>query len=419
MTKLLYICPFAHHPGHPPAATLNETIALKDAGVDVKLVTFCGIIDQTPAEVPEEWVAKSNGFLALLRRNTPTRWVLMVFETALTLMLAIRIYRREKFDVMYLRDGEPFLFLHHFLSLPFTGLKWIVSLTAAVVFTPVMPKLAWRTLPLTIYILVVRFVVNNPMWRPLYWASVRRNTFRFVTQNEMAKRRFSDYLNGVFGERVKCVPIGMRAMNHSKSISRKEARGFFGLPQDKFVLLSFGAPHSGKDLDVVFKALQALDGVWLLHGGLQAFSLGSHLPLLAERYGLTGRVLVRDYYVSEEEKPLYFAAADVIVLSYTRAFSSTASMLWEAAEYRMPVIASDNGELPHLVRNYGMGVTFRASDELDLVKAMRQFMGCSEQEIFAMKAGCADFSRDHSISKWTGRVLDLIGEMGGEVKYGV
>ena len=43
--KILYVCPFAHHAGHPPAAAIYEPDALARAGAEVKLLTFYGIID--------------------------------------------------------------------------------------------------------------------------------------------------------------------------------------------------------------------------------------------------------------------------------------------------------------------------------------------------------------------------------------
>ena len=51
--KVLYVCPFAHYEGHFPWASIYETRALKQAGIDVELLTFCGVRDKTEVEVPQ------------------------------------------------------------------------------------------------------------------------------------------------------------------------------------------------------------------------------------------------------------------------------------------------------------------------------------------------------------------------------
>ena len=410
--KVLYVCPFAHHPGHPPWAALNEPAALEEAGSDVKLVTFCGVIDNTKAKVPEIVVVPAkyglaHRFFSLLRKQTPTRWVLMLFETALTIAKAISIKHRQGFDIIYLRDGEPFLFMSHLLSLPFKDINWVVSLTAANIYLPKMPKLETRTLPLIIYILVLRFVVNSPVWGLLYRVSLRRNNFRFVTQNRAAERDYSQYLGGVFGNRVQYLPIGVGRLNHNIQVSKREARRIVGLPQRKLIFLSFGAPHSGKDLDVVFSVLQGMRDVYLVHAGRQAFSLGSHPESLAKRYGMEDRVVVKDYYIPEEEKLYYFAAADAVIISYTREFLSTTSVLWEACRFRTPVIASDNGQLKELMEAFQPGLLFTAQDTDSLKEAIIRFISLKPDDIEILKNNCRRFSQEFSMEKWAQRCLEI------------
>lgn len=410
--KVLYVCPFAHHPGHPPWAAINEPVALEEAGADVKLVTFCGIIDNFKAQVPEIIVAPAkyglaHRFFGFVRRWTPTRWVLMFFETASTLIKAIAIKRRENYDVIYLRDGEPFLFMSHLLSLPFKDFNWIVSLTAANIYVPKMPKFRIRSLPLTVYILVLNFVVNSPVWRPLYRTSLSRNNFRFVTQNRAAERDYSQYLGGIFGNRVQYLPIGVVSMNHDIQVSKREARHVLGLPQRKTIFLSFGAPHSGKDLDIIFRALQGMREVSLVHAGKQAFSLGSNPSLLAERYGMEDRVVVKDHYVSEEDKLYYFFAADAIILSYTRQFLSTSSLLWEACRFGIPVIASDNGQLKELIEAFQLGLLFTAQNADSLREAIIRFLSLKPEEIETLRENCRKFANEFSLEKWAQGCLEI------------
>jgi glycosyltransferase involved in cell wall biosynthesis len=331
----------------------------------------------------------------------------MLFETASTIAKAISIKHREGVDIIHLRDGEPFLFMSHLFSLPFKDISWVVSLTAANIYLPKMPKLETRTLPLIIYILVLRFVVNSPVWRLLYRVSLRRNNFRFITQNRAAERDYSQYLGGVFGNRVQYLPIGVRRMNHNIQVSKREARRILGLPQRKLIFLSFGAPHSGKDLDVVFSVLQGMRDVYLVHAGKQAFSLGSHPESLAKRYGMEDRVVVKDYYIPEEEKLYYFAATDAVIISYTREFLSTTSVLWEACRFRTPVIASDNGQLKELMEAFQPGLLFRAQDTDSLKEAIIRFISLKPDDVEILKNNCRRFSQEFSMEKWAQRCLEI------------
>jgi len=140
--KVLYICPFAHYSGHHPHVATVEPGRLAKSGLDVTLLTFAGIINDTQVKVKHIKVLSSDehpiihSTLKFIRRYTLPRWVIMFFETAMTLNKAVRMKRKESYDILHLRDGEPFLFLSHLASLLYRNHKWAVSLTAAVVFSP-------------------------------------------------------------------------------------------------------------------------------------------------------------------------------------------------------------------------------------------------------------------------------------------
>ena len=114
--KVLYICPYAHYSGHPPWAAVHEPDMLKQSGVDVTLLTTCGLIKGMNPKVKEiRAIPESvNKILNPLRSNTLTRWVFMVFETMWVLGKAVRL--RKEYDAFYLRDGEPYLFMSHLVS---------------------------------------------------------------------------------------------------------------------------------------------------------------------------------------------------------------------------------------------------------------------------------------------------------------
>src|SRR4030042_3871069 len=212
-------------------------------------------------------------------------------------------------------------------------------------------------------------------------------------------------MGGVFNGRVECLPVGISET--PKTISKEKARQHLGLPLDKPVLLAFGAFHSGKDLETIFRALKHVPGVYVVHAGSQAFGLGVNFEDIARDYISTDRISIRNYYVPEVEKPYYFFAADAVILSYTRQFLSTSSLLWEACRFGTPVIASDNGQLKELVEKFHPGLLFKTQDAGSLKRAIVKFVNFKAEEIEILKDNCRRFAHEFSFERWTQRYLEI------------
>jgi len=407
MPKVIYVCPFAHYSGHHPHVSTVEPRTLAQAGVEIKLLTFCGITnDPDPGVEHLKVLAGNYGLLRLIRKNTISRWFIMLGETVVTLAKAMWLRHKLNYDLVHVRDGEPFLWVSHLLSMPFRNQKWVVSLTAA---NLVGPSADWRKLfnhPfLLLYTCVMRLFINCRIWQIVYRLSLGRNSFVFTPQNERMCKRYAEYLNGAFSGHLTYIPWGID--DHISPISKHKAREYLGLPQDKLVLLSFGAPHSGKDMATVIKAIRLVPDVLLVHAGIQAFSLGSSPLNLAHHNGVEGKLKMFDYYIPEEEKPYFFFAADALVLSYFKIFESTSSMLWEAAKYRLPVISSDANTLGQDVERYKLGLLFEAENPQALGEAIIKYRGLPSKEIGQFKIGAQSFTEDFSSEKWANRYIEV------------
>jgi glycosyltransferase involved in cell wall biosynthesis len=412
--KVLYVCPFAHYSGHPPWAAIHEPEALARAGAEVSLLTSYGIIDETRIKVPQVMVLPRSRFPRSLQylvhlfftRWALFRWMIMLLANFLTVVQAIRLKRKLKYDIIHLRDGDPFLFLPLLLSLPFRGYNWVVSLMGGSLFYTHPPLLKiLREDPRQFVYTIALSVLNGKLWRPLYRRSLARNNFLFLTQSEAVKRDYSSYLQGVFSGKVVCLMMGHGSM--AKVASKEEARKRLGLPPDKPLFLSFGTSHPGKDLETVFRALKDIPDVFLVQAGKYTFSLGPNPAKLAQDYAVRDRVIIRNSYIPEAEKPYYFFAADAVILSYTRKFLSTASLLWDACQFGTPVIANDNGQLGELIKAFQVGLPFTAQDANSLRKAVMRFLSLKPEEIQLMKENCQRFSEEFSIDKWAQGCLEI------------
>lgn len=401
--KILYVCPFAHYSGHHPHAAFVEPDILKRNGHDVTLLTFCGIINLADAKVRHEVVLSHTsrlfGVLTELRSKMLTRWILMAFEILYTLIKAIKIYRAGRYDVIHLRDAEPLPFIMHLVSLPFKNLKWAVSVTASIVYKPAFDYKDIAKRPFIWLYCVALYGVNSKIWKYIYKLNLKRNRVILMPQNQDGYNKYSMYMDGVFADNVVCVPWGIDG-SYIK-IPKDEARQRLGLPLDKLLLLSFGAPHSGKSIVTIFKALSLIGkNTYLVHAGTHSYSLGENPVQLAKEYCTDGRAKLFNYFVPEDMKPYYFNSADAIVLSYTKAFASTSSMLWEAAKYRLPVIASDANILGQDVREYNLGLLFKAENAASLASAINTYGNLSNVDLEDIKKGCDRFLNRYSESEW-------------------
>jgi glycosyltransferase involved in cell wall biosynthesis len=411
--KVLYVCPFAHYSGHPPWAAIHEPDALARAGADVTLLTFYGIVDNTEVKVPHITVIPRTKRLSptqrlvnlFLTRWSLLRWPSMFLENLWVLSKAVRLKRKLNYDIIHLRDGDPFLPIPFLISLPEGNSNWVISLMGGGLYKP--PRLfatLRKDFRLFVYEMALR-IIHSKLWRPLYRRSLAKNRFLILTQSEAGRQRYDSYMQGIFSGRVTYLMMGQGDMD--KSVSKEEARRHLGMPQDKPIFLSFGVPHPGKDLETVFCAVKGIPNIILVQAGKSTFSVGPNPTRLAENYAIVDKVIIRDNYISEKEKPYYFFAADAVILSYTKQFLSTVSVLWDACHFRTPVIASDNGQLGELVQAFRVGLLFKAQDAISLKDAISRFTSLKPDEIEALKKNCQKFSDEFSIGKWAQGCLEI------------
>lgn len=411
--KILYVCPFAHHAGHPPSAAIHEPDALAQAGAEVKLVTFYGIIDRTKVGVAHTTIIpKTQLFLvlesliSLLFMWLPLfRWLLLFCANMWTVAVAMYLQRKMRYDIIYLRDGDPFLFIPLIFSLPFRGYRWVISLMGA--------NLCPNSLPRGNFALVVYWAaikgLNSSFWRPFYRYSLSRNRFVFLTQSEAIRQAYSSYMQGVFSGKVICLMLGAR--DSAMHIPKDEARRHLNLPQDRALFLSFGASHPGKDLATVFETIANIPQAVLVQAGKCSFSVGQSPSELVRDYEIEDRVVVRDDYIAESEKPYYFFAADAVILSYTKDFTSTVSLLWDACRFNVPVIASDNGQLGELVKKFNVGLLFAAQNADSLRKTIMSFASLKPQQLEKFKGNCRAFSQELSLDNWAQNFIGVCQEV--------
>jgi len=380
--RVLYVCPLAHLPGHPPFECTKETRIMKEHGVDIELLTFCGVHSGFEVSVPHIKVMKDNELFKAIRKKFVLQWFLRVPEYLSTITKAELIAGNRP---IYLRDAEPLPHLVHITNI-IARKKWVISSTGGLYTTGKGIKRIYKFL-LGLTGVYLRF-----------WYKIGRDKISYSVQNPHIKLLMQEIL----GKNITTIPLGHKA---EIPTNKEEARGILGIGVDKRVLLMLGANHSGRDNETVYKALQNLDdGIMLIHAGPTIIGYGISPVELAKKYNVEAKVMVLEKQIGNEEKKLLFGAADWAILSYRDTFSSTTSMLWEAAAFNTPVIASSGSELETLVEHWALGLVFKAGSPDSLIETIRK---SNKLDGWAQE-NCREFIEFYSEEKWFQATIALL-----------
>ena len=182
------------------------------------------------------------------------------------------------------------------------------------------------------------------------------------------------------------------------------------------VFLAFGFIRDNKNLDLVIRALASSPQAHLVVMGKaqsQKDKPVSFYLKLAKELGVEKRVKFFDAFVPDEKLGSYFAAADVVVLTYDGTFHSQSGVLNVAARARRPVLAS-SGESPlkDCVQKYNLGVFVAPDSEDAIARGMKQVAS----DEWRVTGGDPNWSGYEAYASWdvnVQRILDAVKEIRG------
>lgn len=192
--------------------------------------------------------------------------------------------------------------------------------------------------------LPVQFLIHNvipheqkPWDRPLTLLVLRQSR-RYITFSEREAGRLRELIPAA---QPQVCPLPVLDLFTAQPIPRQEARQALGLPLHRPLVLAFGIVRPYKGLGHLLNALAepalAERGVHLLVAG-EFWEDRRQYDAQIERLGLSDRVTLLDRYITNEELPQVFAAADVLAAPYVGGTQSGAIQL--AAAYRLPMVVS-------------------------------------------------------------------------------
>jgi len=150
-----------------------------------------------------------------------------------------------------------------------------------------------------------------------------------------------------------------------------EARDSLSLPKSSFIILAFGniRKYKGTEylLEAFARARQSSINLHLVIAGKPWIDWTPYQQII-DRLNLNEYITLRLEYIDSKNIPLYFSAADILVLPYVN-FSSQSGIGLVGLGYSIPTIVTDVGGLPELV-GFRKEFIARPSDSKELANKL-------------------------------------------------
>ena len=192
------------------------------------------------------------------------------------------------------------------------------------------------------------------LWDPILARAALRWGTRFVVQSTEEEARLETLISDA---QIDIVRHPIYDMFVEKRMGKTQAREELGLPVDLPVLLFFGIVREYKGL---YDLLAALPRIEARLGGVKLLVAGEFwddrrtYEEAIDRLDIGDLVVLEDRYIPNEQVPIYFSAADVLVAPYRRATGSGAVQM--ALGLDCPVITTRVGELDEVIEDGSDGL---------------------------------------------------------------
>ena len=197
-----------------------------------------------------------------------------------------------------------------------------------------------------------------------------RRADALIVHSDYSRRRLLDEFS-LPDERIHVVPLGGPGDYVLPRVPRAEARAQLGLQTDAVYLLFFGLIKQHKGLDLLLDAL----GEARRHSpNLRLLVAGEPMQKWSQYASQIARLELEDVvdlhlrFIPSDVLPVYFSAADLVVLPYRATFQSGVALA--AYAYELPVLASATGGLPELVDEGKTGFLVPPDDVPALAQAL-------------------------------------------------
>ena len=248
---------------------------------------------------------------------------------------------------------------------------------------------------------------------PLISRMAYRLAHRVIAHNHISREELKARLH-VAESKIAVIPHGnyLHALRPMPSV--EAARERLGIPLRARVLLFFGQIKEVKGLDVLLDAMPVIlkdhpETVLLIAGKPWKTDFAGYQQQI-DALGIRDACIGHIRFIPDEEVPVYYGAADLVVLPYRRIYQSGVVLM--AMSYGKAVLVSDIPGMLEVVCEGETGFVFHAGDASDL--ALRIHMLFSSPESLKDVARCGQelMARKYDWSSIGRQTRDLYADLG-------
>lgn len=222
-----------------------------------------------------------------------------------------------------------------------------------------------------------------------------------VTQSGTVSQQFAEHFPGI-PESLIPHPV---YEHFGKPLPRPDARRKIGIGSGP-VLLFFGFVRKYKGLDLLLEAMPAIlekipDARLLVVG--EYFEDQTEYQQLIERLGIAERVDVVDRYIPNEEVPVWFSAADLLVLPYRSATNS--GIVQIGYNFSLPSVVTDVGSLSEVVVDGHSGIVIPDAEPQTLADAVERAF--TEGTLERLRQGIVEERKKYTWSEFARRLEEF------------
>lgn len=158
-----------------------------------------------------------------------------------------------------------------------------------------------------------------------------------------------------------------------KKMDQAAAKRQLNLSPDKKTLLFFGFIRDYKGLDILIKALDLLDDSYQLIVAGETYGSFDKYQHLIDSIRNKDQVHVFNDYISDDQVPTFFSAADVCILPYKSATQSGITSI--SYHFDLPIIATDVGGLKESIHHQSTGIIVNHPEPEPIALAIKEYFG--------------------------------------------
>jgi glycosyltransferase involved in cell wall biosynthesis len=275
----------------------------------------------------------------------------MDYNNPITWFKAYSFLKQEAPDVIILQWWTSSVAHMHLLLKIFS--KFTIGSKIVIEFHEVVDPFEESILPIRLY-------------SKLMGSLLRNNLAGYITHSESDKKLVSERY-AINSDNIYVVPHGLYDQ-YGEPMDCNEAKENLSIDEE-FVVLSFGLIRKYKGIPDLIKAFELLpEEIAFKSRLLIVGEIWEDRDLILETINASkysSQITIVDEYVPDEMVPVYFSAADVVVLPYTRASQSGIAHI--AMSFGKPVVVSKVGGLIDSMKDYS-GTYYVEPGNLNAIK---------------------------------------------------